>query len=291
MQASRPSDTAKLIARSLLLAAEDHQLKSLVPDDSVPALQQILERKSGRDWILPFVKCSVGRKILLCGERVLLPGIVAHYLVRKLRIEKEVEEAIASGCERVVVVGAGFDTLAWRLHRKHPNVQFVELDHPATQQRKKDHLEFGANLKFQSLDLVKELPSPVLQGEDVPTVFVIEGVTMYLTPVRVGALLQDVASVMGAGGRVVWTFMERDKKGSINFRGESSLISRWLHVRSEPFLWGITRDRLTGFLAACGLKQKELADHEILRRDYLRPRGVDNLPLAEGELISTANLL
>lgn len=260
----------------------------LVPEGVESALRRILDSRAGRDWIFPVRKNAFFRKLLFLGEGLLLPGIITHYLVRKLQIERAVEGAISGGCRRVVVLGAGYDTLAWRLHRKHPDVRFVELDHPATQQSKKKNLTAGSNLDFQPLDLMSDLPSSLLNEPELPTVVVIEGVTMYLPPKRVEELMRDVASVMGPEGRVVWTFMERDKKGVIGFRGESSLISRWLKRRSEPFLWGISRDELSHFLKPCGLQQNELVDHEQLRRDCLLPRGLNALPLAEGELIGIA---
>lgn len=288
MNSSRPSDTAKLIARSLYLASQDPRLKALVSEDAVPALRQILGGQSGRDWIFPISQSVAGREFLRCCERVFLPGILTHYLVRKAKIADLIEDAIAGGCQQVVVIGGGFDVLAWRLHVKYPGVSFVELDHPATQAEKKGFLEVGPNFRFCTLDLVKQLPSEVLEKTGTPIAFVIEGVTMYLTPERVGELMRDVASTMGAGGRVVWTFMEQDEEGEIDFRNQNRLVSWWLKHRSEPFLWGETRDRIAGFLSSCGLKQEELIDHDELRRDYLTSHGLDDFRLAEGELISTA---
>src|SRR4051794_17738665 len=42
-----------------------------------------------------------------------------------------VRDAIRDGARQVVIVGAGFDTRAYRLQQ--PGVQFFEVDHPATQ--------------------------------------------------------------------------------------------------------------------------------------------------------------
>lgn len=261
MKSSRSSDTAKLIARSVILASNDGVRSQLVTPEAI----ELLEQLRGKDWFSWASNFVLFRKAVLAGERFLLSGIITHYLVRKLHIEREVEKAIAEGCRRVVVLGAGYDTLAWRLHRKHREIQFVEIDHPATQRVKAGRMEVDQNLRLEPLDLSKGLPSSVLESDDSATAFVIEGLTMYLTPERVEELLKDVSRLAGEAGKVIWTFMERQENGSLGFQGESPLIPRWLELCNEPFRWGISREELADFTARCGLEVQRLGDHQSLR--------------------------
>jgi hypothetical protein len=46
-----------------------------------------------------------------------------------------IAESVDDGTRQVVIVAAGYDTRAWRLGRE--GVRFIEVDHPATQARKK----------------------------------------------------------------------------------------------------------------------------------------------------------
>ncbi|MEP4079069.1 SAM-dependent methyltransferase [Haloferula sp.] len=295
MQANRPSDTATLIARSILLAAQKPRLQALVADQEPATLRRILAASGTKDWFTSVLDFAPARQLLLCMERFLLSGIIPHYLVRKRQIENSVEWAIANGCKRLVILGAGFDTLAWRLQRKHPQVQFIELDHPSTQQIKRQALGETSNLHYRSLDLNLELPSSALasfgSSQNDSTTFIMEGLTMYLPHDRVVSLMKDAATIAGPTGTLVFTFMERDANGSIGFRGENPLIAQWLDARNEPFLWGISRNDLPGFLKANGIHQVELTDHVELRHRHLAPRGLEALPLAQGELICTATPL
>ncbi len=295
MQADRPSDTATLIARSLLLASMDPALGALVPREDPATLTRILEHRSGRDWILTLLGFAPARWAFHQVETFLLPGIITHYLTRKRQIEAEVSSMIAKGCERVVVLGAGYDTLCWRLHRKHPDVQFVEIDHPATQQPKREALEPAANLHFQPTDLSQQLPSSALDAINSSTVestaIVIEGLTMYLEADQVTRLLHDVAGVAGPKGQIIFTFMETDGQGALGFRGGSPLITRWLKANREPFRWGSSRSELPAFLESSELSLVSLFDHESLRRSHLRTQALGSLTLAEGELIATATPL
>lgn len=287
MKSARSSDTAKLIARSLILASKDEARSRLVSPDGIEFLEQL----RGKDWFSRAADFSIFRKGVLAGERFLLSGIITHYLVRKLHIEREVKKAIGEGCRRVVVLGAGFDTLAWRLHRKYPEVEFVEIDHPATQRVKVERMESASNLRLGPLDLSVVLPSSLLEAAESPTVFVIEGLTMYIAPERVEELLGDVACLASRGGKIVWTFMERQKNGSFGFQGEGPLIARWLGLCDEPFLWGIGRDELAGFTGRCGMEVERLADHDTLRENFLAPKNLQSLTLAKGELICTSTIV
>lgn len=131
MRDDRPSDTAILVARSIMLAAQEDGLRKLVAEGEVKILRRILGEGGG--WFGWALRRVLVRRLFFLVMNLMVPGIVAHYLVRKRRIEAAVRKALAAGASRVVVLGAGFDTLAWRLHEEFPGVEFLEIDHPATQ--------------------------------------------------------------------------------------------------------------------------------------------------------------
>jgi methyltransferase (TIGR00027 family) len=280
MRPHTASHTAQLVARSIVLASKDEPLCRLLAPRSAETLAKI-----------PEVKWHFMRRLMLALERLALPGVIAHYLARKLCIEAELRSALSAGAGRVVVFGAGFDTLVWRLHHEFPEVRWVEIDHHATQEVKARALGAAANLTYVSLDLMATRPICQLLDAPgapvVPTVVVVEGVTMYLTAEKVAALLTDCAQLAGARGRVILTYMEMDGAGSIDFRAQNRAVRWWLRLCAEPFIWGISRASVKPFLASCGLGEVTLIDHGILRATTLTPRGLPAIPLAEGECICT----
>lgn len=284
MRDDTPSDTATLVARSIVLAADDDGLRKLVEQGEAEALRRILG--DGRGWFGLARRRAWARRLFFKVMDRMVPGIVPHYLARKRWIDIAVRESFADGVGRVVVLGAGFDTLAWRLHGEFPEVKFLELDHPATQRVKRRTLGDAVNLSYGQVDLASQslADRPGLDAS-VTTVFVAEGLTMYFREERVAALLRDLAALAGPAGRVVFTFMEEDDAGSIGFRGQNPLVAAWLKLRSEPFLWGIRRDRLPGFLASCGLGNAEVIDEVRLRDEILAPRGLGEIRLARGECL------
>jgi len=278
MRKGKPSSTANLIAHAIVLASHDRELSGLVAKDESELILRILG-KSQSSHLFHFSLKTFPLKLRLL-ERFLLPGIIAHYLVRKRKIEQMVRNAIASGTQEVVVIAAGYDTLCLRLSQEFPEIRFVEIDHPETQASKKAAFPERSNLRYAACDLTKE-PLPAL-SENPSRMIVLEGLTMYLHEKQVATLFNELSLKCSA---LIFTFMEKAANGSIRFRNQSSLIDRWLSWKGENFYWGITRDSLSKFLGKQGLHNVSIVDYRDLRTEFLEPLDLHNTVIAQGECI------
>lgn len=291
MKPDLPSDTAILIARSILLSAKLAAHAPLLAPGERDSIRHFLGDRAETGWFAVAARHGWTRRCLMVAERLLLRGIFAHYLARKRWIEREARRALEGhGARQVVVIGAGYDSLGWRWCREDPALRCFELDHPATQRSKRAAAGAAGGFHLLPIDLSVELPEAALAkcrsfNPARPAVVIVEGVTMYLDPARVSELLACCGRIAGPRGRVIFTFMERAADGSLGFRGESSWIGRWLRWRKEPFRWGCTREELRGFLKSPGLQPRAIADHHTLRGEILHPRGIGALPLARGECL------
>src|SRR5690606_10549634 len=156
MRAHRASQTALKISRLVLYVANDPRRAGLLPSGAAEATEALL-RAAGvlQDWQVRAYRSDGFRSMLDWAERRLLPGQTTHVALRKRVLEDETRAAIEAGASRVLVVGAGFDTLALRLARARPHVRFVEIDHPATQSLKRhalDQLDPPPNLCLHPAD-------------------------------------------------------------------------------------------------------------------------------------------
>ncbi len=280
---NKPSGTALLIARCILLASRDSGLRKLVAEGEPEIIRRIL-RQTAYDRLFQLALGRFTRAILLGLERFLLPGIISHYLARKRRIELAVREGLASGIRQVVVIAAGYDSLCLRLRDEFPDTRFIEIDHQATQTPKAKAFPEAGNFRYIPADLGKDSLTEIFP-DTTPAVIVIEGLTMYLEERSNEALLRQIAPHCG---KLIFTFMEKAPDGSIDFRNQSPLIGSWLSNRKEPFLWGITRNELPAFLKECGFRCLDIIDDTQLRREILAPRGLEQLPLAQGECVCIA---
>jgi len=129
--------------------------------------------------------------------------------------DDEVRRAAEGGVGQVVVIGAGYDSRAWRFAR--PSLRFFEVDHPATQAAKRLAIDERRNLDFIAADLAEERLQDALAGgayrRDASSVFVIEGLLMYLTDAQIAVLFAAIAELQRAPGTLVFTVMEPASDG------------------------------------------------------------------------------
>jgi methyltransferase (TIGR00027 family) len=290
----RPSSTATLIAAATVFLARDARVPDLVPPGAAQWCARCLEALSGLKTVETLSHPGL-RWAARLAERATVPGLLLHFMLRKRWIEEGVRAALAEGCGQVVVVGAGFDTLALRLSHEFPGATFIEIDHPATQRYKRlagEGAGAAANLHFIAADLSRVRLQDALSGgvyrTEARSVFIIEGLLMYLTVAEVGGLFTALRELQRAGGRVVFTVMEPAPDGRPAFHNATPLVTRLLSRWSEPFKSALSRDDAARFLERFGFRTRALAAAETLRETYLAPSGRGNLTLARGEMIVLA---
>jgi methyltransferase (TIGR00027 family) len=299
MRDEEPSQTALLIARAMVFLSRDPAASALIPREAAEAYRWFLE---SADPVAARLASWAGgsaplRSLTYFWETFVIPGIMVHYAVRKRFLEDAARAALRAGISQVVVLGAGLDTLALRLHRELPDVQWVECDHPATQRLKRRafeaHCRTGSNLHLLELDLGRQSLEEALLAapgyrSDADTFLLAEGLTMYLQPAALEGIFAFLRAHAGPHSRFAFTFMEPLADGRIDFPAASPLVRPWLRAVGEPFTWAIPCGELPAYLAARGFTLLELAGAETLRTRYLAPAGLARRRLAVGEHIALA---
>ena len=297
MRKHRSSATAHVIACSAVFLSHEPRYAHLVPALTVEASTWFMRACS------PVSRRLIGlmqqhwfRAVVATLERAMVPGIMLHYLLRKRWIEDRVRACLAEGVDQIVILGAGFDTLALRLHREFPHVRFFEVDHPATQQIKRRALEsrfmLASNITFIAADLTHEsweraLLSQSDYRDQAHTLVIAEAVLMYLQPNDLDAIFKFLREHTDQRSRFLFTFMEPRGDGKISFHNATRRLDSWLRWRGEPFTWGVRREALSSYLHEGGFSLQQLATPETFRRRFCNP-GLSAIPLAEGEYICLA---
>ncbi|MGC4047439.1 MAG: SAM-dependent methyltransferase [Armatimonas sp.] len=292
MRPNTPSATARMVARGVVYIATDPLWRHLVPPEMATLTRTLLAvcSPTERRW-LAMQGRPVVRGLIAFTEQLTVPGILCHYVLRKLYLDAATEKALQDGFRQVVILGAGLDTLALRLHQTYPDVSFIEVDHPATQQCKRAiipadqpnlHL-IAADLGHANLSAVLSNCSAFNFGDD--TLFLAEGLLMYLSPWQVRTLLSNVrdAVLPSARCRLGFTYVEPYLDGHPDFTYATRALRLWLQWRGEPFRWGIYRDQLPSLLARHGFTLRATATPEELREPYQSPPHVngDSICLAD----------
>ena len=137
--------------------------------------------------------------------------------LRTLEIDAFLREAVDDGIRQLVIVGAGLDARAYRI-AELDQVRVFELDHPATQSYKRQRVSEGAErcqeLIHAAIDFEKQTLDEVLKSHDFESkqrsVWIWEGVTMYLAPAAVDATLSAIASSSTKGSRLAVTYLPKE---------------------------------------------------------------------------------
>lgn len=167
-------------------------------------------------------------------------------------------KAFLGDAGQLVVIGAGFDTLAVRLAGEFPRATLIEIDHPATQ-RVKGVVLAGSGVRLVAADLSRRPLAEVLaelDGYDPRrhAVFVVEGLLMYLTDAEIATLFGAIRGTHQGALTIVFTVMEPTPDGRLAFHNATAL-TRWLLGRwSEPFRSALPKSGAAAFLQRFGLE-------------------------------------
>jgi methyltransferase (TIGR00027 family) len=188
------------------------------------------------------------------------------------------EDALAAAYERgtrqAVVLGAGFDTLAYR--NPHAGLRFWEVDFPATGEWKKQRLaEAGIavpdTVRFVGVDFEREsfLDRLVAAGLDAsaPAFFLWLGVVPYLTREATEATLRAIASI--PGGEVVFDLPAPAAEVPPKARADREDLEARVAELGEPFRGGWDVAEMTHLLADLGFDDVEDLDRSGIRTRYL----------------------
>lgn len=285
MRAGRASATAILVARGVAFSATHPQRRHLVPPRAAEMTESLLEAAGER---VPSGSSLLRRASTALLEKLTVPGITLHYVLRKREIERLARASIAGGCEQLVVVGAGLDTLGARLAEE--GFPVAEIDHPATQALKRRGLR-GAGVDLVPLDLASEPLGPILRRwTSKPLLVVAEAVFLYLEEAAVRRVLGALAA-RDAPTRIIFSFFAPSGRAAIGFQNATRLADAWLEWKGEPARWAVDPGSLAAFLAAESFQLVELALDEDYQRRHLQAAG-PGLPsqLPIGEHIAVAEV-
>jgi methyltransferase (TIGR00027 family) len=255
-------------------------------ESSLPAERRLFEDPLARNFLGPSL-AFVARLARLPGFQELVPRIIdnrwpgarSSAVARTRFIDDAVGAALEEQIEQFVVLGAGFDSRAFRLPGLR-KVTVFEVDHPDTLRRKRsalgralavvpEHVRFVPT-DFNQDDLEQAMAAAGYR-ESARTFFLWEGVTHYLTEAAVDATL-CWCSRAAPGSKLLFTYVERavlDDPQS--FFGTEKLFAT-LEAAGEKWSWGIEPSVLPEFLAQRGLCLEQDVGAEEYRRLYWKGR-------------------
>lgn len=242
---------------------------------------------AGGPRLTALVKIPFVRRLAPQLAEWLLPGSYWYEIARVRHMDRVLCRELSAGARQLVILGAGFDTRAYRFADRLAGVATFEVDHPATAALKRARVRtvFGAlprHVRYVEADLhAGDLGGRLRAAgysEKLRTHLIWSGVTPYLEAHGVDAVLGWLAARARSGSSIVFDYAFREAvEGDDAFYGARRLRRR-LAEAGEPLLFGIPRGACARFLAERGLELVSNQSPEQLERRYLirgdgRPAG------------------
>jgi len=251
-----PSKTAETIA--MVRVAESKK-----PEDERICYDQYAIRFISRE-VLEFAANNPDKyRAFLAQSERLVPGSRNSIIARVRYFDDIVKSSIDDGLEQLVILGAGYDTRAYRIEGMK-NIRVFEVDQPATQKIKVEKIKeiFGSlpsHVTYVSVDIgIDKLDQRLLESgydRSQKTLFVMEGLFMYLPPGTVDETLSFIAHNSGRSSAVVFDYIPQSVvDGTCELEAGKNWQKGVTDV-GESFLSGIKEGEIETFLTQRGFSK------------------------------------
>ena len=216
-------------------------------------------------------------RIALFYLDIKLPGIFNEIVARTRYIDERVIQSINEGMTQMVIMGAGYDTRAHRIATVKEKMRTFEIDHPMTQRLKIRRLAelFGSlsdHVTYVPVDFETQTTRNALDqcGYDPSqkTLFIWEGVSMYITPEAVDETLSLVVTHSGKGSGIIFNYCFQSLvDGTCTLFGAEK-FRKYVMKKEEPILFGIEEGKTEAFLKNRGFGRVTDATGKKLQQMY-----------------------
>lgn len=204
------------------------------------------------------------------------PGVNGFLVARDRYIDDVLQSFLTDGLQQLVILGAGYDARAYRFNLAG-RVKTFEVDHPATQSDKRVRVQavFGqlpGHVTYVPVDFNTQALGACLlaAGYDtrLKTLFIWQGVSMYLTEAAVDATLAFVAGHSGPGSAIVFDYVYQAVLDGVQKHSEVGSMRRYRGMIGEGLTFGIPEGTAGEFMQGRGFEPVKDANAADLKTSY-----------------------
>lgn len=269
---SKPSKTALFAALYRAIANKEFNNDKFGPDHLaecfLPGLLRFL------------IKFKLFKEKIKKRSDSIMPGSYEYMIARTAWFDSLFADALKNDFSQIVLLGAGYDTRAQRFAGINNGAKIIELDMPATQNRKikclkKAQISIPDQASFVPADFDKESLASILEkaGYDPheKTLFIWEGVTYYLEPESVDATLEFLAGSSHDESVVAFDYAVSISEETIdNYYGVKEFTRSMNKVHpGEIFKFSIDEENVGSFLEQRGLKLVNHLNAGEIEKEFL----------------------
>lgn len=222
------------------------------------------------------------RAFLAQSER-LVPGARNSVVARVRFFDDIVKSSIDDGLEQLVILGAGYDTRAYRIEGMD-KIKVFEIDHLATQKVKIEKIKEIFNslpdhVTYIPLDLeVDKLSQWILESKydsSKKTLFIMEGLLMYISPEVVDEILFFIVRNSGNGSAILFDYIPLSVVDGTCELEAGQNWQKGVTDAGEPFKFGINEGSTESFLSQRGFTKIKNMTGEDYKKAYFHGKNED----------------
>ncbi len=219
----------------------------------------------------------------------------AHVVIRSRYAEDRLEEAVRRGVTQYIILGAGYDTFAYRQPEWAKALRIFEVDQSATQRAKQerlreagiaipDNLEF-VPINFESTSLREGMNASGFDPQS-PAFVACLGVLVYLTERAVMDVFRFAAS-LPPSSEMVFTFSVPESALAPEERKGRDALAAMAEASGEQWITHFDQDELLARLRGLGFSTVTVLTPEEMERRYLKGRA-DVLRATRRSIVASA---
>lgn len=209
------------------------------------------------------------------------PGVQGFLVARARFMDDILQGCLDQNFQQLVILGAGYDSRAYRYERLKTGVKVFEVDHPSTQKVKMQKVKrvFGelpayvnyVGIDFNSQTLQQRLPESGYD-EQLKTLFIWEGVVMYLTQQAVDDTLSFICHHSATGSRVIFDYIYSALLDGSVKHGEVSRMRRVRRFSGEGLTFAVPEGTIKEFLEKQGFTHVvDISSQDLHNRYFTGP--------------------
>jgi methyltransferase (TIGR00027 family) len=252
-----------------------------------PANQRVLYDPYAKQFLSGIPKVLLNTRFLISGKllnkivnsalSLVIPGGTNYVIVRTRYVDDYLNQCIEDGIKQLVVLGAGYDSRAFRFTALKDRVKVFEVDRPGSQSIKKEKVrKILGNLPdhviYVPVDFEKDKLDERLfacgYDKKLKTLFIWEGVTVYITAEAVYQTLAFVVNNSGEGSSIIFDYIYESVIDGRMKEGQS--MRRQAEKAGEPFKFGIEEGTVEEFLGKRGFGKVKDMNAKSLEDRYFK---------------------
>lgn len=222
-------------------------------------------------------------------------GVNGFLAARERYIDDYLADCLERGFDQLVILGAGYDSRAYRFENLRAPMRVFEVDHPATQAAKIEGVKkiFGVlpdRVSYVSIDFNRQSLADCLAAHGynprAKSVFIWQGVTYYLDPASIDSTLAFIKEQSAPGSSVIFDYIDTALLTTPAGHGEVKGMRRYQGMTGEGLRFGIPIREIETFLAQRGFEQVRNIPSEELKARYFHGKNQSRIVMSGYAIVS-----